>query len=113
MLLQLAHDIVYLAVQEHLLLLNFVLGDESRLADCLLVVVVSSSPSELVLLVGLLVRTVLHFAVGLAIDDHLLPRVILLEDVHDVFVVEVLHRTWVHKGAMLQAVVFAQLLVSF
>jgi hypothetical protein len=101
-------EIVNFSIQEHFSIFDLLLSYESRPRNCFLVpgVLPSGGTSELVLVGLLLFHRVLNFAVRFAIKDHLRPSVILFENRNDVFVMEVLCRTWVHKCSVLQAIVF-------
>ena len=62
------------------------------------------------MLVSLLVG---GFCVGLTVEDHLLPRLELLEDVQHISVHRVVLLRWAHKGAILEAIVLEQALILF
>ena len=108
---------VYFSIQKYLFLLHLFLSNKGWFRNRLSVVWVKStacyvSATELVLHGSLfLVKTALNLAVGLAVEYHLVPGIVLFEDTHDVLVVEILNRTWVLKRSVLKAIVLKLLLV--
>ena len=76
-------------------------------------VVATSSSSNLVLVIDLLVFAVLSFAVWFAVEDELGPSIILLKNVHNILIVIILRATWIHERAVFQAVILAFALIAF
>ena len=99
-------------IQEDLTLFLLVLSDEGGLGDCFLIVWEASS-LELVHLVLLLVSSTLNFAIELAVEDHLVPSVILLEASDDIIIVIVLSWWWIHESSILEAIVFKLSFILF
>ena len=85
-----------LTVQEDFLL--FVLDHEARLTDSISVCISGALLVVRILLVSLLIC---GLGVGLAIEDHLLPRLEPLKDVEDVFVLRVVGLAWAHERSIL------------
>ena len=94
-------------IEEDLLFL--VLDDEGRFANGGAVVLTAVRLH--LLLVSLLIISSL--SIGLTIEDHLLPRFELFEEVQDVLVHWIVYLTWAHECAILQTVVLKHALVGF
>lgn len=72
-----------------------------------------SSNLELIDLICLFVRAVLNFGVEFAVEDDLVPRIILLKASNNIIVMIVLYGTRIHERAILDAVLLKLSLVIF
>ena len=113
-----SHDLFQLSnfsIEEHFLFL-LIFEQEGWLGDCIIVriSVVGRACSTWLCSSKLWLLIVALFIVSLAVEDHLSPALVPLENIQDVSVLEVeLVAVWVNECAVLQAVFFEFLLISF
>ena len=110
-----SHHGIYLTVKENFNFFFAIVCNETRFRNGLLVVIIPSTggSSKLILCFGFFVHAVLNFTVRFAIKNHLVPGIVLFENVYDVFVMKILGRTWIHKRSILQTIILTPLLISF